>query len=340
MSHPIPYALAITDIATSHPLSLVMLANKYLYHLGLANYSPHTISSRGARLLYFLRWCYQHEIATANEVSPEVLQGYQRYVLAYQIPKTANKLSPYSIRGRIADVCLFFRWLAQQNYILYNPGDAIRWPKVARNLPRNIFSTEEVERIINAPDISTALGIRDRAILELLYSSGIRRREVIELTTKSIDLEGGILVVIEGKGKKDRYVPITERACRWLEKYLYQIRPRLIGPEAQNAFFITRDGKPFTSAGTITLMVRHYINQAGVVKYGATHIFRHTMATLMLENGADVRYIQEILGHSNISSTQIYTKVSITKLKQVHGLTHPANLDFDQEQEQQGEQDE
>ena len=236
------------------------------------------------------------------------MQGYQRYVLAYQIPKTANKLSPYSIRGRIADVCLFFRWLAQQNYILYNPGDAIRWPKVARNLPRNIFSTEEVERIINAPDISTALGIRDRAILELLYSSGIRRREVIELTTKSIDLEGGILVVIEGKGKKDRYVPITERACRWLEKYLYQIRPRLIGPEAQNAFFITRDGKPFTSAGTITLMVRHYINQAGVVKYGATHIFRHTMATLMLENGADVRYIQEILGHSNISSTQIYTK--------------------------------
>ena len=202
-------------------------------------------------------------------------------------------------------------------------------PRPIRKLPHNVLTTEEVEAIINQPDITNNIGIRDRAILEVFYSSGIRRREMMKLTIKDVDLKTGILIVVQGKNMKDRYVPINERAIKWLEKYLYQVRPKLDKYAREKALFLTQYGRPFVH-GSLSYTMSRYVKETEIAKAGACHIFRHTMATLMLENGAELRYIQEILGHTNVSSTQIYTKVSISKLKEVHARTHPANLEIDE----------
>ncbi len=172
------------------------------------------------------------------------------------------------------------------------------------------------------PSGAEQMGLRDRAILETLYSTGIRRMEVVNLTVYDLDMERGTLMVRQGKGKKDRMVPIGERAVAWLERYLNDTRPGLVVPPDDATFFLTSSGEPL-SPSRLTQLVREYVDAAEIGKRGACHLFRHTMATLMLENGADIRYIQEMLGHAELSTTQIYTRVSIRRLKTVHALTHP-----------------
>jgi integrase/recombinase XerD len=166
------------------------------------------------------------------------------------------------------------------------------------------------------------LRVRDRAILEVFYSTGVRRFELIKLKLYDVDAERGTLVVREGKGKKDRMVPIGERAAAWVAKYLEDGRPSLAVEPDDGTLFLTVEGAPFTP-NRLTQMVRGYVNAAGVGKKGACHLFRHTMATLMLEGGADIRFIQQMLGHAKLETTQIYTQVSIRKLKEIHAATHP-----------------
>jgi len=168
------------------------------------------------------------------------------------------------------------------------------------------------------------LGIRDRAIIETLYSTGIRRAELIHLKLYDIDTRNGTLMVREGKGKKDRMVPLGQRACLWIDKYTDEVRPGLVVEPDDGWLFLHEYGEAF-HRNRLTDLVRKYIEQAGIGKPGACHIFRHTMATLMLDNGADIRHIQMMLGHSQLSTTEIYTQVSIKKLKEVHTLTHPAD---------------
>jgi integrase/recombinase XerD len=192
-------------------------------------------------------------------------------------------------------------------------------------LPRNIFSAQEVERILLLCDIDDPIGLRDRAIIEVLYSTGIRRMEVIALKLYELSLERGVLLVRQGKGKKDRYVPIGERAIAWLQKYIEESRPQLAAEPDDMTVFLTASGEPF-SRDHMTSNVKARIDAAKLGKTGACHLFRHTMATLMHENGADIRHIQEILGHVKLETTQIYTHVSIRTLQQVHASTHPAAM--------------
>ena len=180
----------------------------------------------------------------------------------------------------------------------------------------------EAEQVLEQPDVSDAIGLRDRAIIEVLYSTGIRRMEVLNLCIYDLDIERGTLMVRQGKGKKDRMVPIGERAIAWLERYFNDARPALMVPPDDGTLFLGATGEEL-SPNRLTQLVRGYVDAADIGKRGACHIFRHTMATLMLENGADIRYIQEMLGHVELSTTQIYTQVSIRRLKQVHTLTHP-----------------
>jgi integrase/recombinase XerD len=156
----------------------------------------------------------------------------------------------------------------------------------------------------------------------VFYSTGVRRFELIKLKLYDVDAERGTLVVREGKGKKDRMVPIGERAAAWVAKYLEDGRPSLAVEPDDGTLFLTVEGAPFTP-NRLTQMVRGYVNAAGVGKKGACHLFRHTMATLMLEGGADIRFIQQMLGHAKLETTQIYTQVSIRKLKEIHAATHP-----------------
>jgi len=172
-------------------------------------------------------------------------------------------------------------------------------------------------------DVSEPLGLRDRAMLEVLYSTGIRRAELSRLAVFDLDAERRTLMVQQGKGRKDRMVPIGERALVWVSRYLVEVRPLFAtGADEHRTLFLTTDGTAI-SPDRLTDLARGYVQASGVEKQGACHLFRHTMATLMLEGGADIRYIQAMLGHAELSTTQIYTQVSIRALQAVHEATHP-----------------
>jgi len=217
----------------------------------------------------------------------------------------------------------FFRWLARENYILANPASELELPRVHRRLPAHILSREEVEAVLAQTLLHGELGIRDRAMLETLYSSGVRRSELINLKLYDLDLRNGSLLVRLGKGQKDRYVPLGARAIQWLKRYLEEVRPGLVIEPDEGHAFLHEFGEPF-SKNRLSDMVKKYLRAAGVAKPGAAHLFRHAMATHMLENGADIRFIQAILGHAQLTTTEIYTHVTIAKLKEIHALTHPA----------------
>ncbi len=214
---------------------------------------------------------------------------------------------------RLSPLKAFFKWLTKENHILYNPASEMELPRVHRRLPKHILTHEEVERVMNQTMLHGDLGIRDRAIIETLYSTGIRRSELIHLKRYDVDTRNGTLMVREGKGKQDRMVPLGRRAGLWIDKYADEVRPGLVVEPDQGWLFLHAYGEPFHN-NRLTDLMKKYIEQAGIDKPGACHIFRHTMATLMLDNGADIRHIQAILGHSQLSTTDIYTQVSIRQL--------------------------
>jgi integrase/recombinase XerD len=214
--------------------------------------------------------------------------------------------------------------LARNNHVLYNPAADIELSKLEQRLPKCVLTASEAEQVINQTDIHTKLGIRDRAILETFYSTGMRRAELMGLRPCDLDMERGTVVIRQGKGKKDRMIPIGERALAWINRYQVEVRPGLlVGDRAGDVLFLTHLGKPF-APDQMSELVAGYVKAANIGKEGSCHLFRHTMATVMLENGAGIRYIQAMLGHAKLETTQIYTRVSIRKLKEVHTKTHPA----------------
>ncbi len=284
--------------------------------------SPRTVEIRDKALRHFLLWCLERDLDRPQEITRPILERYRRYLYHYR-KKDGEPLSFATQQQRLVPLRAFFKWLTRENHILYNPASELDLPKVHRGLPKHILSAEEVERILAQTTVHGELGIRDRAIIETLYSTGIRRSELINLTLYDADTRNGALMVRKGKGGKDRMVPLGERACLWIDRYRDEIRPSLVVEPDSGHLFLHEFGEPFKK-NRLTDLVKRYIDASGVGKPGACHIFRHTMATLMLENGADIRFIQAILGHSEPSTTQIYTRVSIRKLKAVHALTHPA----------------
>ena len=189
-------------------------------------------------------------------------------------------------------------------------------------MPKAILSAFEAEQILKVPDLSTPRGLRDRAILETLYATGVRRQELAALKIDDIDLENGRLMVRQGKGKRDRLLPLSERACAWIEKYLEESRFHISRGADDGSLFISHIGKRMHPE-QMTKIVRRSIEAAEIEKPGACHLFRHTLATLMLEGGADLRYVQAMLGHADISTTQIYTRVAIGKLQEALEKSHP-----------------
>lgn len=214
--------------------------------------------------------------------------------------------------------------MSKQNFILSNPASDLELPKLEKRLPRHILTINEIEQILSVPDITTLQGLRDRALLELLWSTGIRRLAAASLELYDIDQERKTITIRLGKGKKDRVIPIGRRALDWLNVYLLKVRPQLIINQNEKALFMAMDGLAGLTPNGITNLTSKYIKQSGIEKRGSCHLFRHAMATQMLENGADLRWIQAMLGHASVESTQIYTQVSIRTLQAVHEATHPA----------------
>lgn len=307
------------------PDSLYNAMRRFLQWQAEKNYSPKTIENREVYLRYFIQWCDDRGLGQPQEITKPIIERYQRYLFLYR-KKDGEPLSTRSQHVRVVPIRAWFKWLARQNHILYNPASDIEMPRLERRLPKHILTVDESEAIINQPDTTKPTGIRDRAILETLYSTGIRRMELINLKLFDIDNDRGTVMVRQGKGRKDRMIPIGERALKWIEKYQSDVRPELSTPNDEGVLFLTHLSDAFTP-NRLTQMVRDYIDAADIGKRGSCHLFRHTMATLMLENGADVRFIQAMLGHVSLETTQIYTQVSIRKLKEIHTATHPAKLE-------------
>lgn len=269
----------------------------------------------------FLAWCTRTHITKLTQVTNTVIESYQRYLFDYR-KRNGLPLAIASQHARLAQMKLWFNWMARRGYVSDDPTSELELPRVGYKLPC-VLNKEEAELVLQQPNLRKALGIRDRAVLEILYSTGMRRGEVLRLKIYDIDAKYGLATIREGKGKRDRVVPVGERALFWLERYLIEVRPQIVKSVHQPIIFLTAAGEAF-SPNHLSWLIRRYVIAAALGKTGACHIFRHTMATLMLEGGADIRYIQAMLGHVRLDTTKIYTHVSIRMLKQIHNATHPA----------------
>ena len=303
---------------------LEALMHEHLKALQVLNYSEYTVRGRAGHIQFFLDWLKERGVTEPAEVTRPVLERYQRHLFHYR-KANGEPLSFRSQHARLVPLRVWFRWMTRQNHILHNPASEIELPRLGRALPKNIFSAAEVERIMMQPEIEEPIGLRDRALLEVLYSTGMRRLELVRLKLYDLSLDRGLILINQGKGHKDRYVPIGERAVLWLQKYIREGRPQLASEPDDMTVFLTAQGEPF-SRDHLSFTVKERIEAAKLGKTGSCHLFRHTMATLMHENGADIRYIQQMLGHEDLKTTQIYTQVAIRTLQQIHAATHPAEL--------------
>lgn len=303
---------------------LLAYMNAHFEWLLVTGYSADTVRARRVAIRRFIGWCDERGLEAPQAITKPILERYQRYLFYYRKPDG----SPLSVGGQLgylAPLKTWFKWLTRENHILYNPASELILPREPKTLPRTILSVQEVEAILAQAEPNNAYGLRDRAMLEVLYSCGLRRMELVGLATYDIDFNRELVMVREGKGGKDRVVPIGARALAWVNKYLLESRPLLLTQEIPT-LFVSDYGEP-ASPELLALKVKRYMEFAGIHKPGAAHLFRHACATHMLDRGADVRFIQALLGHSQLSTTEIYTHVSIETLKAIHAATHPAKLE-------------
>ena len=305
-------------------MSIKELLVEHCRWLETRNYASGTLHNNRLYVGRFIDWLAERGVTRAQDVTRPMLERYQRVLFHH---RKADGL-PLSFAGqhvRLVTIQGFFKWLCRKYHITANPAADLELPKVEKRLPRQVLTAHEAEQILNQPDLATPIGQRDRAVLEILYSTGMRRKELTGLRLYDFDLERGTVMIREGKGKKDRLLPLGARAAAWLNKYLEETRPKLVVEPDEREVFLCVSGRGLTP-GVLGNLVHQYVKQSGVGKVGSCHLFRHAMATLMLENGADLRYVQQMLGHARLNTTEIYTHVNIRKLIEVHQLTHPAKL--------------
>ncbi len=296
----------------------------HLEALRLKQYSAYTIKNRRAHIGAFLDWCMAMGLNEPREISPLVLKSYQKYLLDYRKPN-GEPLACASQHDRMVPLRVWFRWMTRNDYIPRNPAADIELPRMPRQLPRAVLTATEAERVLRIPNVGSVLGLRNRAIMETFYSTGIRRLELVHLKLEDLDLERATVLIRFGKGNRDRFIPLGDRAAVWVSRYIAESRPQLLGTQDERTVFLSSGGRPL-SLDHLTILVGRIVDSAKVGKHGSCHLFRHTMATLMLEGGADIRFIQAMLGHADLRSTQIYTHVAIGQLQAVHRAAHPAKL--------------
>ena len=275
--------------------------------------SPNTLDSYSRDLIKYLEYLSRKGIKDINETSDLT-------VISFFTSLKKDGLSNRSIARNLSSIKMFYKFLAEDHHIKSNPTLNIETPKRESKLPQ-VLSMEEVDSLLKIPDRNTPLGLRDAALLELLYATGLRVSEIISLPLNNINLEAGYLLAY-GKGSKERLVPIGEVAQNLIKEYLEKARPALLKKKQSNYLFITRRTKPMTRQGFWKL-IKKYALAAGINKNISPHTLRHSFASHLLERGADLRSVQIMLGHSDISSTQIYTHVTTERLKKIHNQYHP-----------------
>ncbi len=294
---------------------------EFCEHLAIRGYAATSLRNQRTALALLADWLIERGVTRPCEVTKPMLDAYQRAVF-YMRKADGQPLSFQSQAARLIPVRGFFRWLVRTNRILYNPASEIELPRKEQRLPSAVLSAEEAERVLALADLSDPLGLRDRAMMELFYATGVRRAELAALSVFALDIERQTVTVRQGKGRKDRMIPTGERAAAWCARYLTDVRPKLAIEPDDGTLFLAVEGVAL-GLQNLTNLMGDYVRQIG--KPGACHIFRHTMATVMLEGGADIRYIQQMLGHANITSTQVYTQVSLRTLAAIRGERHGAS---------------
>ena len=302
--------------------TLPVLIQEHCGWLAATNYAASTVRSRRSALRHFARWADARGVTTPRQLTLAVLERYQQALL--QVRQSDGRPLSWGAQSEyLVALKGFGKWCARTHRTRGNPAADLVLPRRPQRLPRTVLAIGEVEQVLAQPDCQDPPGLRDRALLELLYSTGLRRLECIHLTLPDVDPGRGVVLVREGKGQKDRVVPIGQRALDWLDTYRREARPLLVVPPDPGILFLTRRGRALRP-NRMTELVHRYVQAAGLGKEGSCHLFRHTMATLLLEGGADIRHIQAMLGHAHLASTALYTRVAIAQLKAVHTRTHPA----------------
>ena len=297
------------------------LLRAFLEASSVRGLTPSTVQTRERSMCRFIAWCEPRAL-TVEAITLPVLVRYQTF-LHHSRKRDGEPLSLAFQQQLLLPLNMFFRWMVREGRLTANPAADIELPRVPQRLPRHWLSVAEVEQLMAHVLIHGDAGLRDRALIEVMYSTGLRRAEVIALRQRDVDTHAGVVFVREGKGRKDRVVPIGERAIAWLARYRDEVRPLWLRNAAEPALWLRPDGAALTTR-QLTERMQKLIREAGIDKPGACHILRHSMATHMLEGGADVRYVQAMLGHAQLSTTAIYTHIAIGQLQAVHAATHPA----------------
>ncbi len=272
--------------------------------------SKNTLSAYRSDLIHYSIWLQPKKV--------DLVKAESKDILAYL--SSSDSVSARTVARRLSSLRRLYEYLLREDQIKHNPVSNIDAPRLGRTLPKSLTEAE-VEALLNAPDTKQATGVRDKAMLELLYATGLRVSELVGLTIQQVNLRQGV-VRVTGKGKKERLIPMGEEANLWLERYLSSSRSEILNNVLSDAMFPSNRGNAMTRQ-TFWHIVKRYAKVAGVKKTLSPHVLRHAFATHLINHGADLRVVQMLLGHSDISTTQIYTHVARERLKDLHAEHHP-----------------
>ncbi|WP_320043628.1 tyrosine-type recombinase/integrase [uncultured Desulfobacter sp.] len=293
--------------------------------LKVRNLTGKTIGQICWKLGRFTAWLMENQVLSVDAITKDAVRSYQ--VELYQAINARGRQNGVAYQNAMMSaVRQFTRFLYERDFIVSDPARDIRYAKIPKSLPKGILSPAEARKILHAPDITSVIGYRDRVILEVLYTSGIRKEELNHLTLADVDCHDGFLRIDNGKGQKDRIVPLGRIACRYLENYITSVRPELIRDPYNTHLFLSLRGNRL-SKNVVWALVKKYAKKAKIRKNVHPHTFRHSCATGMLKNKADLNTIRKLLGHTSLNTTQIYTHLNITELKAVHKQCHPREKD-------------
>jgi len=292
-----------------------MFLKEYLAHIKLEkNLSKNTVSSYKNDISAFISYLQNRDLDDPSVISSNDIGGFFKTLNELGLSGSSSARYFSSLKG-------FFLYLLKNNYIIKNPIEKITAPKIAKRLP-GVLDVNEIDKILSAPDVDDKLGLRDKAMLELFYACGTRVSELIDLKVNDLFFDDEIIRVF-GKGSKERLIPIGSSAINWVGEYLKKSRPLLMRKsKSENNLFLNSRGTKLSRMGVWKIIDR-YVKEAGIKKEVHPHTFRHSFATHLLEGGADLRAVQEMLGHTDISTTQIYTHIDRDYIKQVHKQYHP-----------------
>lgn len=292
-----------------------LFLKEYLSYLKLErNLSENTLLSYKNDITTFLSFLSNYSISDPSNISSDKITAFFKTLKNIGLTNTSAARYFSSLKG-------FFSYLIKNNYIIKNPIEKINAPKLSKKLPA-VLNINDIEKILSAPNVNDTLGLRDKAILELLYACGTRVSELISLKLSDLFLQDEVIRVL-GKGSKERLIPIGSSAIKWVNDYIKNSRSLLMKiSKSENHVFLNSRGSKLSRMG-IWKIIDRYVKEAGIKKEVHPHTFRHSFATHLLEGGADLRAVQEMLGHADISTTQIYTHIDRDYIKQVHKQFHP-----------------